>query len=48
MNKNSNAQVNMGSGKKVSDETKADVKEPLKIECFNHSFINMPMKTHDS
>jgi putative CocE/NonD family hydrolase len=47
VNKNSNAQVNMGSGKEVSDETVADGKEPLKIEWFNDSFINVPMKVHE-
>jgi uncharacterized protein len=43
VNKNSNAQINYGSGKDVSDETIEDSHEPLKIEWHNDSSINFPM-----
>lgn len=43
VNKNVNAQVNMGSGKDVSSETIADAGEPLTIKWFNDSFINIPL-----
>jgi uncharacterized protein len=44
VNKNPDAQVNMGTGKDVSDETAADGKEPLVINWFNDSEINIPIK----
>ena len=44
VNKNSDAQVNMGTGKDVSDETAADGKEPLVIKWFGDSKINIPIK----
>ncbi|MBR7747833.1 CocE/NonD family hydrolase [Undibacterium baiyunense] len=44
VNKNSNAQVNMGTGKDVSDETSADGKEPLEIKWFSDSKIVIPLK----
>ncbi len=44
VNKNPDAQVNMGTGKDVSDETAADGKEPLVIKWFNDSKINIPIK----
>jgi uncharacterized protein len=44
VNKNPDAQVNMGTGKDVSDETAADGKEPLVIKWFNDSEINIPIK----
>lgn len=44
VNKNSDAQVNMGTGKDVSDETSADGKEPLVIKWFADSQINIPIK----
>jgi len=44
VNKNANAQVNMGSGKDVSTETIADAGEPLTIKWFNDSKINIPLK----
>jgi len=44
VNKNPDAQVNMGTGKDVSDETAEDGKEPLIIKWFNDSEINIPIK----
>jgi hypothetical protein len=37
------AQVNYGTGKDVSDESIADAKEPLRIEWFNDSAIEIPI-----
>jgi putative CocE/NonD family hydrolase len=42
--KQSNAQINYGTGKDVSDETIADAKEPLKIKWFDDSFIDVPVR----
>jgi len=36
-------QINYGTGKDVSDETIADAREPLKIEWFGDSFIDLPV-----
>jgi putative CocE/NonD family hydrolase len=44
VNKNSNAQVNLGTGKDVSDETIADAGEPLQIKWYSDSEINIPIK----
>ncbi len=44
VNKNVDAQVNMGTGKDVSEETIADAGEPLEIKWFNDSQINLPLK----
>lgn len=44
VNKHPGAQVNMGSGKDVSDETIADAGEPLQIKWFSDSEINIPLK----
>jgi len=44
VNKNSSAQVNMGTGKDVSEETIADAGEPLEIKWFSDSEINIPLK----
>lgn len=44
VNKNANAQVNMGSGKDVSTETIDDAGEILTIKWFNDSMINIPLK----
>jgi putative CocE/NonD family hydrolase len=44
INKNSGAQVNMGTGKDVSEETIADAGEPLEIKWFSDSEINIPLK----
>jgi len=44
VNKNSDAQVNLGTGKDVSDETIADAGVPLEIEWFSDSEINIPLK----
>lgn len=44
VNKNSGAQVNLGTGKDVSDETIADAGEPLEIKWFSDSHINIPLK----
>lgn len=40
------AQINYGTGKDVSDETIADGKEPLKIQWFGASFIEVPLGSH--
>jgi putative CocE/NonD family hydrolase len=45
-NKNNQDQINYGTGKNVSEETIDDAKEPLKIQWWNDSFINIPMKLH--
>jgi putative CocE/NonD family hydrolase len=45
VNKNASAQVNMGTGKDVSDESIADAGEPLQIHWSNQSFIQLPI--HD-
>ncbi len=37
------AQVNYGTGKDVSDESIADAREPLSIEWFNDSHIDIPI-----
>jgi putative CocE/NonD family hydrolase len=44
VNKNSGAQVNMGTGKDVSEETIADAGEPLEIKWFSDSEIHIPLK----
>jgi putative CocE/NonD family hydrolase len=44
VNKNRDAQVNMGSGKNVSEETSQDAGEALNIRWFNDSQINIPLK----
>ncbi|MEP1447649.1 MAG: CocE/NonD family hydrolase [Paraglaciecola sp.] len=44
VNKNPGAQVNMGTGKDVSDETIADAGEPLEIKWFSDSKIHIPLK----
>ncbi|MBL4773959.1 MAG: CocE/NonD family hydrolase [Alcanivoracaceae bacterium] len=44
VNKNSAAQVNLGTGKDVSDETIADAGDPLEIKWFSDSEINIPLK----
>jgi predicted acyl esterase len=36
-------QINFGTGKDVNDETVADGKEPLKIQWFGDSFIDVPV-----
>jgi putative CocE/NonD family hydrolase len=36
-------QINYGTGKDVSDETIADAREPLKIQWFGDSFIDIPV-----
>lgn len=40
-------QINYGSGKKVSDETMADAKEPLIIKWYNDSIINIPINKNE-
>ncbi|WP_085297228.1 CocE/NonD family hydrolase [Cognaticolwellia mytili] len=44
VNKNSGAQVNMGTGKDVSEETVADAGVPLEVKWFSDSQINIPLK----
>lgn len=44
VNKNPDAQVNMGTGKDVSDETSADGKEALEIKWFADSRLVIPIK----
>jgi hypothetical protein len=36
------AQLNYGTGKDVSDESVADAKEPLRVEWFNDSHVDVP------
>jgi putative CocE/NonD family hydrolase len=43
VNKNTSAQVNMGSGKDVSTETSEDAGEQLRLKWFNDSQINIPL-----
>jgi putative CocE/NonD family hydrolase len=38
------AQINYGTGKDVSDETMADAGEPLMIQWFGDSFIEVPVR----
>lgn len=40
--KQSNLQINYGTGRDVSDETIADGREPLKISWFGDSFVDIP------
>ncbi len=44
VNKNTGAQVNMGTGKDVSEETIEDAGELLEIKWFSDSKINIPLK----
>jgi putative CocE/NonD family hydrolase len=37
------AQVNYGTGRDVSDESIVDAKEPLRVEWFNDSYIEVPI-----
>jgi len=37
-------QINYGTGKNVSDETVADGEEPLRIQWFGDSFIDLPIQ----
>jgi hypothetical protein len=37
------AQVNYGTGKDVSDESIADAQEPLRVEWFNDSYVEVPV-----
>lgn len=48
VNKNSGAQVNMGTGKDVSDETIADAGEPLEIKWFSDSQIKIPLTPYSA
>ncbi len=43
VNKNEQAQVNMGTGKDVSDETIADAKEKLQLNWYTDSKIHLPV-----
>ncbi|HTA65424.1 MAG TPA: CocE/NonD family hydrolase, partial [Xanthomonadaceae bacterium] len=40
--KESDQQINYGTGKDVSDETIADAKEPLRVRWFGDGFIDVP------
>ena len=44
VNKNSGAQVNLGTGKDVSEETVGDAGAPLEIIWYSNSTINIPLK----
>ena len=44
VNKNRSAQVNLGSGKVVNEETIADAGEPLKIRWHNDSVFHFPIR----
>ncbi|HEV8332641.1 MAG TPA: hypothetical protein VGQ22_14550 [Steroidobacteraceae bacterium] len=37
------AQVNYGTGKDVGDESITDAKEPLRVEWFNDSHVDVPI-----
>ena len=37
-------QLNLGSGKDVSDETIADAGKPLEIRWFGDSFLDLPVR----
>lgn len=37
-------QINYGTGKDVSDETIADAKEPLRIQWFGDSYVDVPIR----
>jgi len=43
VNKNSGAEVNMGSGKRVSDETINDADSALKLKWFSDSELRIPL-----
>ena len=43
VNKNSSAQVNMGTGQDVSQESASDNKVPLTIDWFGTTYIDMPL-----
>ncbi|WP_245707199.1 CocE/NonD family hydrolase [Epilithonimonas hungarica] len=43
VNKNPFSELNYGSGKAVTTETIADAKEPLIIQWFNDSFVEIPI-----
>jgi hypothetical protein len=42
--KQPDVQINYGAGKDVSDETIADAREPLRVEWFTDSFIDLPAR----
>jgi putative CocE/NonD family hydrolase len=44
VNKRPNDQINYGSGKPVSEETKADAGEPLEVKWFTDSVIRLPIE----
>lgn len=43
VNKNAGAQVNMGTGKDVSDESNADAGEPLRVKWYGDSVVRIPV-----
>ncbi|WP_312300837.1 CocE/NonD family hydrolase [Chryseobacterium sp.] len=43
VNKNPNWQINYGTGKDVSDETVKDAGEPLEINWYNDSYVEIPV-----
>lgn len=45
VNKNRDAQVNLGSGKEVNQESIDDAGETLNLKWFNDSVINIPLKS---
>jgi predicted acyl esterase len=42
--KETGRQINYGTGKDVSDETVADAKEPLQIQWFAESYVELPVR----
>jgi predicted acyl esterase len=46
--KNPGQQINYGTGKDVSDETIADAGEPLRVELFTGSFVELPVWRENS
>src|SRR5262249_32297538 len=43
VNKNPIAQVNYGTGRDVSDESRADAGEPLRVRWHNDSYLKVPL-----
>ena len=42
--KNAGQQINYGSGKDVSDETIADAGDPVRVDWFTSSYVEIPVK----
>lgn len=42
--KNAGQQINYGSGKHVSDDTIADAGDPVRVDWFTSSYVEIPLK----